>query len=413
MKQILDRVDADSRVITLALAQMAESVGNSFIIIVIPLFVSSEAVTGDLWGADEVFVTGLVLSLSGFVNAVFQPFSGRASDRAGTRKAFVLAGLTLLAVANAAYSFADSYTAVLAVRALQGFSGALIMPSAVALVSEYSTMTTRGGNMGVYNTFRLVGFGTGPVAAGAVVNGGPYAFEGVSLSGFDAAFYFAAAAAAVSLVLVYVFIHDPDETSVEAARGRPSFRVFDPDGGLDPVFVLGVATLFMATGIALFATLQVDINERLSQGSTAFGLQFSAFIVAQILLQTPVGRASDRIGRRSFILWGMAMLVPTTLVQGVVVTPEQMFAARLLQGVAGAMVFAPALALVGDLANGDAGSKLSVLTMGFVLGVSVGPLSSGYLVRFGFVVPFAFGAALAALGTVLVYSEVEETLDAS
>ncbi len=390
---------------------MAESLGNSFIIIVIPLFIASDAVTGTLWGADEVFVTGLVLSLSGFVSAVFQPFTGSASDRVRRRKLFVLIGLSLLAVANAAYTLVDTYTGVLAVRALQGFSGALIMPAAVALVSEYSEITTRGGNMGVYNTFRLIGFGTGPIAAGAVVNAGPYAVASLQMSGFEAAFYFAAVAAAVSLVLVQLFIHDPEETRVDAGRSRPSFRIRAADGGFDPVFVLAAATSFMAVGIALFATLQVDINRRLGQGATAFGLQFSAFIVAQILLQTPVGRASDIAGRKAFVLWGMILLVPTTFVQGVVVTPEQMFAARLLQGVAGAMVFAPALALVGDLAQGDAGSKLSMLTMGFMLGVSLGPLSSGYLVRYGFVVPFAFGAALAAAGAALVYLEVEETVD--
>jgi len=190
----------------------------------------------------------------------------------------------------------------------------------------------------------------------------------------------------------------------------PSLNITGEDSLLNPVFTLGLVTLFMAIGIALFATLQVEVNDRLGQGSTMFGLQFSAFIVAQILLQTPVGRASDTYGRRPFILWGLIFLAPTTFAQGVVTTSAGMFAARLGQGVAGAMVFAPALALAGDLARGDSGSKLSVLTTAFALGVAVGPLSSGFLVGYGFVVPFAFGATLAAVGVVLVYTQVEETV---
>jgi MFS family permease len=88
-----------------------------------------------------------------------------------------------------------------------------------------------------------------------------------------------------------------------------------------------------------------------------------------------------------------------------------MLFARLGQGVAGALVFAPALALAGDLAReGQSGTQLSVLTMAFGLGTAVGPLASGALVGFGFVVPFAFGATLAALAAVLVYSQVEETV---
>jgi MFS family permease len=88
-----------------------------------------------------------------------------------------------------------------------------------------------------------------------------------------------------------------------------------------------------------------------------------------------------------------------------------MLLARLLQGVSVAMVFAPALALAGDLAGeGRSGSTLSVLTMGFGVGVAIGPLASGYLVGFGFVWPFAVGAVLAVLGLLLVVSQVEDTV---
>lgn len=89
-----------------------------------------------------------------------------------------------------------------------------------------------------------------------------------------------------------------------------------------------------------------------------------------------------------------------------------MLATRIAQGFAGAMVFAPGLALAGDLAEDrNSGTKLSVLTMSFGLGTALGPLSAGYLVRFGFATPFVFGAALALIGFVLVYTQVEETVE--
>jgi MFS family permease len=177
------------------------------------------------------------------------------------------------------------------------------------------------------------------------------------------------------------------------------------------VFVLGVATLFMATGIALFATLESLVNERLGQGATLFGLEFAAVVIANVVLQTPVGRASDTYGRRPFLIAGFIILIPATFAQGIVMTPLLMVLARLAQGAAVAMVFAPALALAGDLARtGESGTQLSTLTMAFGLGVAVGPLASGYLVGFGFVYPFAFGAVLAAIGLVLVITQVEETV---
>jgi MFS family permease len=75
-------------------------------------------------------------------------------------------------------------------------------------------------------------------------------------------------------------------------------------------------------------------------------------------------------------------------------------------------VFAPALALAGDLAGaGESGTQLSILTMAFGLGVALGPLLSGVLVAYGFVVPFAFGALLAVIGLVMVITQVEESID--
>ncbi len=414
LRRVLAQFAVDRRVLALAFARMADGIGNSFLIIVIPLYVASATVDGRTFGLEEAMIIGIILSLFGFLNSSFQPFTGRLSDRVGKRKPFILIGLGGLAMTNVAYIFAETYLSLVVIRGLQGVSVAFIIPASIALVNELATAQDRGGNMGVYNTFRLVGFGAGPVVAGAVVNLGPYTLPaGPTISGFDAAFSIAAITAVASYLLVTVLISDPDATRANAGADL-SISIRDQSGShlLDPIFTLGVASLFMATSIALFATIQPQVNARLDQGSTWFGLQFAAFILAQVLLQTPIGRACDRYGRRPFILGGMLLLLPTTLVQGFITTSELMFVARLLQGIAGAMVFAPGLALAGDLAGeGESGSKLAVLTMAFGFGIAIGPLSSGALVGYGFAMPFIFATALAAIGTLLVYTQIEETLE--
>ncbi len=411
------RLGVDPQVLTLAVARMTESIGNSFLIVVLPLFIGSEAVSGATLGLTEVALTGVVLSLFGFVNSPLQPFTGRLSDRTGRRKVFVLVGLVLIGTASFSYSLASAYWHLVGLRVLQGVAGALIIPTTVALVNDLATATNRGGNMGIYNTFRLVGFGVGPVAAGTVVAAGPYAVDlgavRIAFSGFDAAFYFATLTATLSFFLVLFLIRDPDVTEAEAGEDAPGgIAILDRSGRgmLDPVFALGAVSFFMAVGIALFATLGDIINARLDQGPTMFGLQFAAFVLAQVLLQTPIGRATDFYGRKRFIVIGTVLLIPTTFAQGIILDSWLMFVARFGQGVAGAMVFAPALALAGDLSpEGQSGSTLSVLTMAFGFGVAFGPLASGFLVSFGFVVPFAFGAVLAAVGAVLIWTQVEET----
>ncbi|MFD1563680.1 MFS transporter [Haloarchaeobius amylolyticus] len=418
MRSVVERVIApfavDRRVLALAGARMADGIGNSFLIIVIPLYVTSGVVGGTSFGLEESMIIGLILSLFGFLNSSVQPVTGRLSDRLGRRKPFILVGLAGLALTNVAYVVAETYVSLLIIRGLQGVSVAFIIPASVALVNELASSGDRGGNMGVYNTFRLVGFGAGPAVAGAVVNLGPYALPGgVVVNGFDAAFYIATITASISYVMVTALVSDPESTVANAGADL-SIPIRDRTGSnlLDPIFTLGLASFFMATGIALFATIQPQVNARLEQGATWFGLQFAAFILAQVALQTPIGRACDRYGRRPFIVTGMVLLIPTTLVQGFILSSVLMFVARLFQGVAAAMVFAPSLALAGDLAGaGESGSKLSVLTMAFGYGIAAGPFSSGALVGYGFQVPFVFGAVLAVFGAILVYTQVEETLE--
>ncbi len=212
-----------------------------------------------------------------------------------------------------------------------------------------------------------------------------------------------------------LLVDDPPTLEAEAGEDL-SIRVFDTDGStlFDTVFVLGVGTFFMATTIALFATLEGPIRARLDESTFLFSVQFAAVVIANVLFQIPIGRASDTYGRRPFLLAGFVVLVPSVFAQGLVTDPYLMLGARLLQGVAVACVFAPALALAGDLASeGQSGTTLSVLTMAFGLGVAVGPLASGFLFNVGrFETPFTFGAVLALIGLVLVWTQVEESLSA-
>jgi len=410
----------DPRILSLAIARMVSALANSFLVVVLPLYIGSGAVRLPAVTGSTVTVAGasiavslelliaVVLSLFGFLNSLSQPLTGSLSDRLGRRKPFLLFGLGLVATGSAGYLFFTDYLLVLAMRGLQGVGAAFSIPITVALVNELSGPDERGSNFGLFNTFRLLGFGIGPLVAGVVVAAGPYAALGRPVSGFDAAFLVAVAGAAVSFALITLLITDP-ERAEEAAAEDISIRVRGENGGLDPVFALGVATVVMALSIAIYAPLANVINERLNQGSFLYSVQFGATVFANVLFQLPLGRLSDRYGRLPFLVAGFLLLLPTTLAQGLVTSSTAMIAARFLQGVAVAAVFAPSLALAGDLAReGTSGSTLSILTMGFGLGIAFGTLLSGVLVSYGFVVPFAAATAAGAIGLLLVLTQVSD-----
>lgn len=403
----------DRRVVILGVARMADALGNSFLIVVLPLYIASESISGEVFGFSETLITGLILGLFGLVTSFSQPFAGRISDKIGKRKLFVLLGLAIFTLANFSYSLAHSYALLMLIRVFQGIAAAFTITASLALVSELSQRKTRGNNMGIYNSFRLIGFGLGPLTSGILVENGPYTIPLVGpINGFVASFCVASAAALLSALLVAFLVSDPEST--QPSKRKIKIRLTSKEAGrlLDPIFALGLATLVMSFGFSLLAPIETITNERLSQGPFMFSIEFSALIAALAIAQPIIGKASDRFGRRIFIVIGLICLIPIVLAEGFVTQPWQMITARALQGISAAMVFAPSLALAGDLAEtGQTGSQLSVITMAFGLGISLGSFVSGYAVRYDYVVPFAIGAILAAVGVLIVTTQVPKNVD--
>lgn len=401
----------DSRIIALGLARMADGLANSFLIIVLPIYIASGQIGGMSFGLNAAAITGIALGCFGIVNSIVQPYIAQLSDKLGKRTLFIFTGLILIAAFNVLYLVVDSYIGILVVRILQASSAALTIVGSVSLVSELSPEEGRGRNMGIYNSFRLIGFGSGPLAAGAIISGGDYTFfNAFTLSGFDLSFYAAAAAGLVSAVIVALLVSDPDHIEPSEEEGG-SFQFLGKEPGqlLDPIFTLGMATLFMAACISLLSPIETIVNERLGQGPFLFGVEFASYIGTQAIMQPYLGGLSDTYGRRQFIIIGLIGLIPATVLQGFVVAPWQMIIVRLFQGISSAMVFAPALALAGDLAKkGKTGSQLSILTISFGLGLSLGQFLSGFLVEIGYVVPFLAGGVLAAIALILVYTQVDD-----
>jgi len=140
----------NARILSLAIARMMAALANSFLVVVLPLYIGSRAVrlpavTGSTVGVFGVgievsveLLIAVVLSLFGFLNSLSQPLTGSVSDRVGRRKPFLLLGLGLVATGSAGYLVFTDYLLVLAMRGLQGIGAAFSIPVTVALVNELS-----------------------------------------------------------------------------------------------------------------------------------------------------------------------------------------------------------------------------------------------------------------------------------
>lgn len=399
---IADFLDTRPEVVTLSFARMADALGNSILIIVLPLYIARQPSL--LLDFPTEFLVGLVISLYGFLLAFGQPFAGTLSDRSGRRKAFILAGLALMTIATLGFMFAGRYIWIILLRGLQGLGVAMIIPAVLALITAYTETKTRGNAMGVYSTFRMIGFATGPLLAGLLQ----------VYFGFNAAFIVGAAFVAAAYVLVQLSVEDVPvrindsglDLVAEQSYGRLGFA---PSLSL---LVLSFGSVVLASSLSMMAALENEFNVRLAQTAIGFGIAFSALTISRLFVQIPIGRLSDRIGRKKLIVSGLVALAPITVLFGYVSTTLQLIGLRLIQGVVTAAIAAPAFALAGDLARkGGEGQEMSFVTMGFGLGLALGPLVAGSLAGYlGFKVPFYVIGVLSILAAYAVWYYAKESI---
>jgi EmrB/QacA subfamily drug resistance transporter len=94
---------------------------------------------------------------------------GRAGDQFGRRRMFV-AGLLLFSAASLAGGLATSQAWLLAARALQGVGGAIVAPTALALIATtFQEGPARNRAMGVYSAMSAAGGAVGLLAGGLLV----------------------------------------------------------------------------------------------------------------------------------------------------------------------------------------------------------------------------------------------------
>jgi EmrB/QacA subfamily drug resistance transporter len=176
---------------------------------------------------------------------------------------------------------------------------------------------------------------------------------------------------------------------------------------------LGVALLVIATAQLMVVLDATIVNVALPHIQTALGFSGSglewvvnAYALALGGLLLLGGRAGDQFGRRRMFVTGLLLFSAASLVGGLATSQAWLLAARVVQGVGGAIVAPTALALIATtFPQGPARNRAMGVYSGMsAAGGAVGLLAGGLLVTYVswrwvlFVnVPIGIGAALAAL----------------
>jgi MFS family permease len=163
-------------------------------------------------------------------------------------------------------------------------------------------------------------------------------------------------------------------------------------------------------GFSLVAPIFPIYVLELGASYTLLGIVVSIYGAVQLLTQVPIGRLSDRTGRKRLILMGLFTFAVMPLLYLRATNALVLIPIRTLGGIGASAVWPLAMALIVDQAKrGEMGRALGGYNAAFYSALALGPFMGGVLYDlFGLAGPFYFWSLLGAASVIVVFFKVIE-----
>ena len=172
------------------------------------------------------------------------------------------------------------------------------------------------------------------------------------------------------------------------------------------VAIMFVTNVIVTIGLVMIAPLLPIFAQRAGASGAWMGALFAVDMVARTIAMPLCGRASDRLGRRPFLLTGLVLFIVAALGFTIASDRITLLIIRTVQGIGAGMVIPVLMAYFGEFAS----SRREAFTMGtlnisFFGGLALGPFIGGLLEsRFSLEAPFYFLATAGVLiGLVILF----------
>jgi MFS family permease len=145
--------------------------------------------------------------------------------------------------------------------------------------------------------------------------------------------------------------------------------------------------------------------QKIGASLSTLGSYGSASAIAMLLLSLPLGRLSDRYGRKKMIMPGLLLFIIVPISYTVAKLPIHLYPIRLLLGIGVGLIFGNGFLLMTETTkpeNRNIAQGMYMTSMG--LGFTIGPLLGGYTAKFyGPELSFFVSSGFAVLSIILFY----------
>ncbi len=386
LSQIKYYLNSRKQILVISFSRLSDSMGGGAVYFALPLFISKVNPSG----LPNAFLSGLIIATWGIVATVVQPFFGLWIDKNGRPKFLLFLGLLLTSFVILAYTLVRDLYTLFTVRIALGITEALTLTAGVVVIGALSRRTERGESFGIFYTLTDVGFALSPILAGVLLEN----------FGFNEVFVSGAVLTLLSAILVFRLVPE-----VETKTRRERIKISRE------IFYITLSLFFSVAALSSIVPLEEGFMEYMNLTPLTFGITYSSYIFTRTFFNAPVGRLSDRIGRKKVFVLGTLLIGLSTALIPFCKNFEQIFILRSFQGVFVALVYSPATALIADKSEKSLGIGMSVTNSSLTLGLAAGPILAGILGGFiGFSTPFYVFGLLIVLSGLIALLKVSESV---
>lgn len=319
---------------------------------------------------------GVIASMFALTRTILAPFFGAVSDRYG-RKKLIIIGFSSYAVVISAFAFAESVSHLLLFRGLQGVASAMVWPSAQAILADSTEPEDRGRAMSYFSASWTVSMIVGPAFGGFLAE----------LYGYGAPFLIAGGIMVPITILIHYYVSETIRSSISIFSVHEPFteRIkADIREIRESVYFLTLSGLMVATFVSTFGLTLINpllplyaetkVGATLTEITLAYTLMGLSGTVARIY----AGTLSDRVGRRSPILFGNVWASLLTFPMVFIRTPFEMTAVLSIRSAGWAFSDPATQALLSDIVDENKRGKIfGLYTSVSGLAMIAGPFFGG------------------------------------